>query len=166
MKQLIASNYPGTKLSISEWASTADNDITGGLVTADVLGVYGRYGVDSATYWSNPDTKGPVGLAFWLYRGYDRHFIMDQVSDDYCSSGTYFGSSSVQVSFATYNAANTYGVYAATEGGKLSVVIVNKDVNPLAMSLSNVPTGQYFMRHFGGASGVAKWQVRLFEIDS
>jgi hypothetical protein len=69
MKQLIANNYPGTKLSISEWDSTADDDITGGLVTADVLGIYGRYGVDSATYWSNPDPNSPVGLAFWLYRG-------------------------------------------------------------------------------------------------
>jgi hypothetical protein len=85
-------------------------------------------------------------------------------SDDLCSSGTYFGSSSVQVNLTTLNAANTYGVYAATEGGKLSVVIVNKDVKPLAMSLSNVPTGQYFMRHFGGASGIAKWQVRVFKI--
>jgi hypothetical protein len=61
------------------------------------------------------------------------------------------------------NAANTYGIYAATDGGKLSVVIVNKDVNPLAMNLSNVPKGYYFMRHFGGASGVAKWQVRFFQ---
>jgi len=69
MKQLISDNYPGTKLSISEWASTADDAIEGGLVTADVLGLYGKYGVDAATYWSNPDAKGPVGLGFWLYRG-------------------------------------------------------------------------------------------------
>jgi hypothetical protein len=69
MKQLISDNYPGTKFSISEWASTADDEIAGGLVTADVLGIFGRYGVDVATYWSNPDPMGPVGLAFWLYRG-------------------------------------------------------------------------------------------------
>ena len=70
MQQLIAQNYPGTKLSISEWSSTADTDITGGLVAADVLGIYGREGVDSATYWATPDEKGPIGLAYWLYRGY------------------------------------------------------------------------------------------------
>ncbi|KIM20289.1 glycoside hydrolase family 44 protein [Serendipita vermifera MAFF 305830] len=145
MKQLIDSNYPGTKLSISEWASTADGDITGGLVTADVLGIFGRYGVDVATYWSNPDAKGPVGLAYWLYRG----------------SGTYFGNTGVQVNLATYNAANTYGVYAATEGGKLSVVIINKDTKPLGLDLSNVPTGSYLLRHFGGASGVAKYQATI-----
>ncbi|KIM28564.1 glycoside hydrolase family 44 protein [Serendipita vermifera MAFF 305830] len=145
MKQLISANYPGTKLSISEWSSTADGDITGGLVTADVLGIFGRYGVDVATYWANPDAKGPVGLAYWLYRG----------------SGTYFGNTGVQVNLATSNAANTYGVYAATEGGKLSIVIVNKDTKPLGFHLANVPTGSYFLRHFGGAAGVAKWQTNI-----
>lgn len=69
MQQLIAQHYPGTKLSISEWSSTADTDITGGLVAADQLGIYGREGVDAATYWEDPDEKGPVGLAFWLYNG-------------------------------------------------------------------------------------------------
>jgi hypothetical protein len=77
------------------------------------------------------------------------------------SSGTYFGTTSIQVNLANRDAANTYGVYAATEDGKLSVVIVNKDTKPLALNLSNVPQGSYFMRHFGGTSGVAKWQVRL-----
>jgi hypothetical protein len=77
------------------------------------------------------------------------------------SSGTYFGSASVQVNLANPNAANTYGVYAATDNGKLSVVIVNKDTKPLSLNLPDVPQGTYFMRHFGGASGVAKWQVRL-----
>lgn len=79
-----------------------------------------------------------------------------------CSDGTYFGSSTAQVNLATYNAADTYGVYAATEGGKLSIVIVNKDTKPLALDLSNVPPGSYFFRHFGGASGVAKWKVGSF----
>lgn len=69
MKTLISQNYPGTKLSISEWSSTADTDITGGLVTVDSLGIFGQYGVDSATYWATPDAMGPVGLAYWLFRG-------------------------------------------------------------------------------------------------
>jgi len=80
---------------------------------------------------------------------------------DLDSSGTYFGSNSAQVNLANQNAANTYGVYAATENGKLSVVIVNKDTNPLSLNLGGLPQGSYFMRHFGGVSGIAKWQVRL-----
>ncbi|KAG8961586.1 hypothetical protein FRC05_005918, partial [Tulasnella sp. 425] len=132
MQQLINQYYPGTKLSISEWASTADSDITGGLVTADSLGIFGRYGVDSATYWATPDEKGPVGLAYWLYRGY----------------GTYFGSNSVQVNMAE-NIEGIFGFYAGVDNGKVSLVYVNKNTVPMAFYISNVPTGKYFIRHFG-----------------
>ncbi|KAF8060893.1 glycoside hydrolase family 44-domain-containing protein [Lyophyllum atratum] len=144
-KTLIDQNYPGTKLSISEWSSTNDNDLTGGLVTVDVLGIFGKYKVDSATYWATPDELGPVGLAYWLYRGY----------------GVYFGSSSAQVNLATPKP-DILGVYAGTELGKLTLVIVNKDpAAPVAFDLANVPTGNYFIRHFGGAAGVAKWQTNI-----
>ncbi len=52
------------------------------------------------------------------------------------------------------------GVYASTSDGKKpSLVIVNKDVVPVNLAISNVPTGTYFLRHFGGAAGIAKWQV-------
>lgn len=68
MQALIAKNYPGTKLSVSEWSSSDDTDITGGLVTADSLGIFGLYKLDAATYWEGVDSNGPVGLAFWLYR--------------------------------------------------------------------------------------------------
>ncbi|RPD78129.1 hypothetical protein L226DRAFT_457148 [Lentinus tigrinus ALCF2SS1-7] len=145
MQQLIAQHYPGTKLSISEWSSTADTDITGGLVTVDQLGIYGREGVDSATYWGTVDEKGPIGLAFWLFRG----------------NGTYFGNKSVQVNMANRDE-DVLGVYASTtDGKKPTLVIVNKDVVPVNLAISNIPAGTYFMRHFGGAAGVAKWQTTV-----
>jgi hypothetical protein len=74
--------------------------------------------------------------------------------------GVYFGSSSAQVNLANPNP-DTLGVYAGTEaGGTLTLVIVNKDPSsPVAFDLANMPTGKYFLRHFGGAAGVAKWQV-------
>ncbi|KAJ3573779.1 hypothetical protein NP233_g2216 [Leucocoprinus birnbaumii] len=144
-KTLIDINYPGTKLSISEWASTADNDITGGLVTADSLGIFGKYGVDAATYWATPGEQAPVGLAYWLFRGY----------------GTYFGSKTAQVNLANPDP-NTWSIYAGSDGSKLTLVIINKKPGQaLSFDLSNVPTGKYFVRHFGGAAGVAKWQTTL-----
>lgn len=149
-------------MSISEWSSTADDDITGGLVTADVLGIFGRYGVDSAQYWSTPNEMGPVGLAYWLYRGYVAcAYVKKLVTENllFNRSGTFFGSSSAQVNFA-----NPYpdilGMYAGTENGKLTLVILNKDPStPQAFDLANLPTGSYFIRHFGGKAGIAKYQV-------
>lgn len=73
----------------------------------------------------------------------------------------YFGSNSAQVNFATPNP-DTQGVYAGTEDGKLTLVVVNKNPGtPLAFDLANLPFGSYFMRHFGGQAGIAKWQVRI-----
>jgi hypothetical protein len=109
-----------------------------------------------------PMRRGQLGWHFGSIEGrftsvFPWHFLLTHLN----SSGTYFGSTGVQVNLANRDAADTYGVYAATEDGKLSVVIVNKDTKPLALNLSNLPQGSYFMRHFGGASGVAKWQVCL-----
>jgi hypothetical protein len=55
MKALIAQNFPGTKLSISEWAIPQDSDPTAAIAAADTLGLYGVYGVDAATYWGTID---------------------------------------------------------------------------------------------------------------
>jgi hypothetical protein len=70
LQALIATHYPGTKLFISEWSSgSPEGDITGGLVVADSLGIFGQYGLDGATYWGTSTRASPVGLAYWLYRG-------------------------------------------------------------------------------------------------
>lgn len=59
------------------------------------------------------------------------------------------------------NDEDVLGVYASTsDGEKVTMVIVNKDVIPVNVAISNIPDGKYFLRHFGGAAGVAKWQVR------
>lgn len=81
--------------------------------------------------------------------------------------GVQFGSSSAQVNLANPNP-DTLGVYAGTEGGNnLTLVIVNKDPSsPVGLDLANVPTGTYFLRHFGGQAGVAKWQVSKPRVDA
>jgi hypothetical protein len=161
MQQLIQIHYPGTKLSVSEWSSSDDTDITGGLVTADSLGLFGVYGLDQATYWSQPDQLGPVGLAYWLFRGYVTHLTHNCQTHPKIArrNGTHFGDNSVQVNMAEDDA-DILGVYASTdENKKVTMVVINKDVIPHNLAISNIPAGKYFLRHFGGAAGVAKWQV-------
>lgn len=163
MKKLIAQYYPGTKLSVSEWQSGLDSDITGGLVVADSLGIFGKYGLDAATYWAEPVEQSAAALGFWLYRGYVSVLVFihygQHLTRRNSRYGTYFGSSSIPV-YLAYDTANTLGVYASSTSGKnISLVIVNKDVKPVGLNIANVPNGKYFMRHFGGTSGVFKWQV-------
>ena len=51
LQKKIAENFPGTKLSISEYNYGGGGDISGGIAEADVLGIFARMGVFSANEW-------------------------------------------------------------------------------------------------------------------
>jgi hypothetical protein len=51
LEDKIAANYPGTKLSITEYNYGGANHISGGIAQADALGVFGREGLFAATLW-------------------------------------------------------------------------------------------------------------------
>ncbi len=70
-KALLTNHYPGTRLGITEWSMGGENDISGGLAIADVLGIFGREDLYLANYWATPDTGAPAYQAFKLYGNYD-----------------------------------------------------------------------------------------------
>jgi hypothetical protein len=65
--------YPGTKLAIGEWNWGADTTMNGAVAIADVLGIFGREGVDIAAYWTSPHPSSPGANAFRMYTNYDGH---------------------------------------------------------------------------------------------
>jgi len=71
MRQLVADNYPGTKVAITEYNWGALDHINGALAQADILGIFGREGLDLATLWGPPDVDDPGAFAFRMYRNYD-----------------------------------------------------------------------------------------------
>lgn len=76
--------------------------------------------------------------------------------------GRQFGNSSAQVDIPSLDP-DTLGVYAGTFGGQnATLVVVNKDPNnTVSLNLTGIAEGQYYMRHFGGQAGAAKFEVRL-----
>jgi hypothetical protein len=73
LKAWVATNYPGTRVGITEYSWGADTHINGATAQADVLGILGREGVDLATRWTVPATASPAYNAFKIYRNYDGH---------------------------------------------------------------------------------------------
>lgn len=73
MQSKINTSYPGTKLSFSEYNYGGASHISGGLAQADVLGIFGKYGVFAATYWplSTIDSHSYIQGAFDLFLNYD-----------------------------------------------------------------------------------------------
>ncbi len=112
LKEKIDKDYPGTRLAFSEYDYGAGNHVSGGLAQADVLGIFGKYGVFMANYWG--DLKPYNQAAFKLYRNYD-------------GKGGSFGDTCV--SAATEDVAKT-SIYAATDSktpGALWMIVLNKD---------------------------------------
>ena len=55
MKKWVANDYPGTKLAITEYNWGGQESISGALAQADILGIFGREGLDIGTLWGAPD---------------------------------------------------------------------------------------------------------------
>ena len=87
MQEWVDANYPGTKLAITEYNWGGLEHINGALAQADVLGIFGREGLDLATLWGPPDDTEPGAYAFRMYRNYD-------------GTGSGFGDTSVKAASA------------------------------------------------------------------
>lgn len=122
MKAWVAQYYPGTKVAITEYNWGALDNINGALAEADVLGIYGREGLDLATMWGEPQPTQPGAYSFRMYRNYD-------------GAGSRFGDVSVS---ATSSDQGQLAVYAAQRScdNALTVMIVNKTGSDLTSPLS------------------------------
>ncbi|MFN8483615.1 MAG: glycoside hydrolase family 44 protein [Anaerolineae bacterium] len=122
MRGWVNANYPGTKLAISEYNWGALDTINGALAQADVLGIFGREGLDLATLWEPPQVTEPGAFAFRMYRNYD-------------GSGSAFGDTSVLATSADQGTLAIYGAQRSSDNA-LTLMVVNKTNTPLASHLS------------------------------
>jgi hypothetical protein len=114
MKEWVTGNYSGTRLAITEYNWGALDHINGALAQADVLGIFGREGLDLATLWAPPAAHQPGAYAFRLYRNYDgQHHT--------------FGDVSVRAASADQS---TVAIYAARRSGDnaLTIMAINKSL--------------------------------------
>jgi hypothetical protein len=62
---------PGTPIAITEYNWGAEGHINGATTQADILGIFGREGLDLAARWATPDSSTPTYKAIKMYRNYD-----------------------------------------------------------------------------------------------
>jgi mannan endo-1,4-beta-mannosidase len=112
VKEKIDRLCPGTKLAFSEYDYGAGNDVSGGLAQADVLGIFGKYGIFLAAYWG--DLKPYNKAAFKLYRNYD-------------GQNACFGDTSVSAATEDVIQTSCYAAVDSKNPGTLWVVVLNKN---------------------------------------
>jgi hypothetical protein len=118
LQRMIADNYPGTKLSISEYNLGGGTDISGAIAEADVLGLLGRYGVYAAAEWPMAGNEKYILGAIRMFRNFDG--VKDAFGD-------------VSVSSVTSDPADT-SVYASVDSsqpGRTVLVAINRTNKPL-----------------------------------
>ena len=70
---MIAAYDPGMNLDLSEWNYGGGQAISGAIATADVLGIFGRYGVHASAVWPLNSNESYTFGAFAMYRNYNGH---------------------------------------------------------------------------------------------
>ena len=131
MRDWVATYYPGTKIGLTEYNWGAENHINGATAQADLLGIFGREGLDLATRWTTPGASTPTFKAMKLYRNYDGHHST-------------FGDTSV---FAGGPNPDTVATFAARRSadGALTIMVLNKQPGtnaPVSVALTNfLPAG-------------------------
>jgi hypothetical protein len=123
----IAQHYPGTRLSFSEYNYGGNNHISGAIAQADVLGVFGRYGLFAACNWGigPKDTAELAGFRAFL---------------DFDGRGSRFGDLGLTVQGENPVKESVYAALDSRSGKRLTIVAINKTNvdRPMRLALKRI----------------------------
>jgi hypothetical protein len=138
MRSWVTTNYPGTKIGITEYNWGAEPDINGATAQADILGIFGREGLDLATRWTTPDPSTPTYKAMKMYRNYD-------------GNKSVFGDTSIATAVPDPDILSAFGA-VRTSDGAMTLMVINKDIlnaSPFTMGITN----------FNATGTAQRWQL-------
>ncbi len=113
----IQANYPGTKLAFTEYDFGGGKVISGALAEADVLGIFGRYGIFMASHWVPSAENFAIIAGFRAFMNYD-------------AKGSRFGDVGLGVSGEKASDNSVYASLDSKKPGKLTLVVINKTNAP------------------------------------
>jgi hypothetical protein len=146
MKRWIAKDYPGTKTAITEYNWGGQENVNGAVAQADILGIFGREGLDMGTLWGPPDPQSQVPglMAFKIFRNYD-------------GAKSTFGDMALASTSGNQSRLAVYGALRATDN-MVTVMVVNKTYGELTatLSLDNLtPNGKARVYQYSNANPAA-----------
>jgi hypothetical protein len=109
----INSEFPGMKVSISEYESGGWNNIAGTIAQADDLGVFGTQGVYAAAFWPPSGTFSYALAGFRAFRGFD-------------GGNANFGDTSLQATSSNVQNVVVYASKDSTLPGRVVFVAINR----------------------------------------
>jgi PKD repeat protein len=126
--------YADTPVAITEYNWGAEGHINGATTQADILGIFGREGLDLAARWTTPDPATPTYKAIKMYRNYD-------------GNRSAFGDTSVSTTAPNPDELSAFAAVRSKDNA-LTVMLIDKALSgatPVTLNIAN----------FGGA-GIAE----------
>jgi hypothetical protein len=114
LKGMVDKYNPGTKIAFTEYEYGGGYHPSAGVAQADVLGIFGKYGVYMANYWM-AEWGAYTLAAFRLYRNYD-------------GNGGVYGDTKVSAKTSDLEIMTTYAATDSKEPGVLHIILLNKDL--------------------------------------
>ena len=130
LKGWVNGHYPGTQTGITEYNWGAENHINGATAQADILGIFGREGLDVAARWATPASTTPTYKAIKMYRNYD-------------GNRSAFGETSVAATAPNPDAVAAFAALRSSDGA-LTVMVISKSSSgstPAVISMANFVSG-------------------------
>lgn len=136
MKAWLNQYYPGLEIGCTEYNWGDEPNLNGATAQADVLGIYGREGLDFATRWTvaentstTPPTPYVTYLASQIYRNYDGE-----------KSG--FGDNSVYATVADPDNLSAFAAQRSSDDA-LTLMVINKQQGstPVVLNVANWKSG-------------------------
>ncbi|HTV65785.1 MAG TPA: glycoside hydrolase family 44 protein [Bryocella sp.] len=124
LQSWVAKDYPGTKTAIDEYNFGGLESINGAVTQADILGIFGAYGLDLATLWPTEayTDQIPGNMAFVMYRNYD-------------GNKSTFGDMALASTSADQGQLSVYGATRSSDQA-VTVIVINKTYGSLTTTLS------------------------------
>jgi hypothetical protein len=138
MKNWVAAYYPGTRIGVTEYNWGAEGNINGATAQADILGIFGREGLDLATRWTAVDVTNIVHTAMKMYRNYD-------------GNHSTFGDTSVSASGPDPDNVSAFAAVRSSDGA-LTLMVINKQLTATASATVS-------LTNFAAAGTAQAWQL-------
>ena len=144
-QRIIAQQYPGTKLSVSEFNYGGSTHISGAIAHADVLGIFGENGVYFSSLWG--DITGYIASAYRMYRNYD-------------GSGGRFGDISVHAASSDVPNSSVHAAYESGNPSTLHIIAINRNLSKSIEGQFTITSGMQYTSAaaFGLLSGSTQIQ--------
>src|ERR1700734_2236570 len=126
LQSKINSEFPGTKISITEYESGGWNHIAGTIAQADNLGIFGAQGVFAANFWPPNGTYSYALAGFRAFRDFD-------------GAGANFGDTSLLATSSNVQNVVVYASSDSTTPGRVVFVAINRSTSAQVTAINGQP---------------------------